>query len=318
VVETFVSEHPELTDADRQILLGWRDVVEGVFEIRERDGEAIIAANLVDELTYRICSNAGPGTLAPMRPGYFMTARIVPAGEAWMLSGAQQLFAASGRAAVLRLAAELATKHPRLVFRNPEKVTQGWELARTQRALFIEFFGSDLVVVPGSEVASRMNGFLTWRNRRALAETRAAAGSLDEDVAALTPEFHLPGDLASAATVALICDETEGLMFLANFRLVQEAFENPDLAADREHRQAVLGYLREDSISALPFRRLAAADTTRASQLFQRLLKRPGFSWERDGEALLRKNKPFCFSAKPQPPVTPFSGELAKALPPSG
>ena len=52
VVETFVSAHPELADADRQMLLGWRDVVEGVFEIRERDGEAIIAVNLIDELTY--------------------------------------------------------------------------------------------------------------------------------------------------------------------------------------------------------------------------------------------------------------------------
>ena len=61
------------------------------------------------------------------------------------------------------------------------------------------------------------------------------------DVAALTPEFHVPGDLAIAATVGLICDETEGLTLLANFSLVQEAFENPGLAADREHRQAVLG-----------------------------------------------------------------------------
>jgi Domain of unknown function (DUF6398) len=316
VVELFVSDHPELTDADREMLLGWRDVVEGIFEIRERAGEAIIAANLIDEMTYRIRANAGPGALEPIRPGCFMTARIVPAGGEWMLSGAQKLFAATDRAAMLRLAAELATEHPRLVFRNPEKVAQGWELARKQRALFIEHFGSDLVIVPGSEVASRMSGFLTWRTRRALAETGTAAGSLDADAAALTPAFDVPRDLASASTVALICDETEGLMYLANFRLVQEAFENPGLAADPEHRQAVLGYLRADSISALPFRRLAEADTTRASQLFQRLLKKPSFSWERDGEALLRKHKPWCFGAKPQPPVTPIRRELAEALPP--
>ncbi len=317
VVEVFVSAHPELTEADRQMLLGWRDVVEGVFEIRERAGDAIIAANLIDEMTYRIRANAGPSALAPMRPGCFMTARIVPAGGDWMLSGAQQLFAVSERAAMLRVAAELATEHPWLVFRNSEKVTQGWELARKQRALFIEHFGSDLVVVPGSEVASRMNGFLTWRTRRALAETCSAAGSLDADVAALTPAFDVPGDLASAPTVALICDETEGLMFLANFSLVQEAFENPRLAADRAHRQAVLGYLRDDSISTLPFRRLAGTDTAPASQLFQRLLKKPGFSWERDGEALLRRHKPWCFGPKPQPPVTPLSSELAEALPPA-
>jgi Domain of unknown function (DUF6398) len=318
VVETFISAHPELAEADRRMLLGWRDVVEGVFEIRERDGDAIIAVNLIDELTYRIYSNAGLAALASMEPGCFTIARIVPIGVGWMLSGAQQTFGASQRAAMLQVAAELAAEHPRLVFRNPEKVAQGWELARKQRAMFIEFFGgSDLIVVPGQEVASRMNGFLTWYTRRVLEEAGSAASSLDADVAAWTPAFHVPGDLASAPTVAVICDETEGLMFLANFGLVQEAFENPGLAADREHRQAVLGYLKADSISALPFRRLAGADTARASQLFQHLLNKPSFSWERDGEALLRKHKPWCFRAEPQPPVTPLRSELAKALPSS-
>jgi hypothetical protein len=110
----------------------------------------------------------------------------------------------------------------------------------------------------------------------------------DADVAARIPAFRVPGDLASAPTVALAYDETEGLTFLANFALVREAFENPGLAADSEHRLAVLGYLKADSISALPFRRLAGADTAWASQFFQHLLKEPSFSWERDGEALLR------------------------------
>jgi hypothetical protein len=317
VVEAFVSAHPELAETDRQILLGWRDVVEGVFEIRERDGGAIIAVNLIDELTYRIYSNAGPAVLASMEPGCFMIGRIVPISVGWMFSGTQQTFGASRRAAMLQVAAELAAEHPRLVFRNPEKVTQGWELARKQQAMFIEFFGSDLIVVPGQEVASRMNGFLTWYTRRVLEEAESAASGLDADVAARAPAFRVPGDLASAPTVAVICDETEGLMFLANFGLVREAFENPGLAAEREHRQAVLGYLKADSISALPFRRLAGADTARASQLFQHLLNKPSFSWERDGEALLRKHKPWCFEAEPQPPVTPLRSELAEALPPS-
>jgi hypothetical protein len=317
VVEAYVSAHPELAEADRQMLLGWRDVVEGVFEIRERDGEAIIAVSLIDELTYRIYSNAGPGALAPMEPGCFIIARIVPIDTGWMLSGTQQTLDASQRAGVLQVAAELAVKYPRLVFRNPAKVTQGWELARKQRLMFIEFFGSDLIVVPGPEVASRMNGFLAWYTR-VIEEAGPTAGSPGADVAARTPAFRVPGELASAPTVALAYDETEGLMFLANFALVREAFEDPGSAGNPEHRQAVLGYLKADSISALPFRRLAGADTGRASRLFQHLLNKPGFSWERDGEALLRKYKPWCFDANPLPPVTPLSSELAGALPSSG
>jgi hypothetical protein len=67
----------------------------------------------------------------------------------------------------------------------------------------------------------------------------------------------------------------------------------------------------------LPFRRLAGANTARASQLFQRLLEKPGFSWERDGEALLREHKPRCFEPRSYPPVTPLSSELADGLRPA-
>lgn len=149
--------------------------------------------------------------------------------------------------------------------------------------MFIEFFGSDLIVVPGPEVASRMNGFLAWYTRRVLEEAGSAASGGGADVAGRTPAFSVPGELAGTPTVALAYDETEGLVFLGNFVLVREAFEDPG----------------------------------RASRLFQHLLKKPGFSWERDGEALLRKHKPWCFGADPLPPVTPLSSELAEALPSS-
>lgn len=114
LAEVFAAEQPGLTDDDHQVLQSWREVVAGVFEIREQAEDSITATRLGDDRTYRIRANAGPAALAPMRPGCFITARIVPVGEDWMLSGAQQLYPASERLAMLRLAAELATGYPRL------------------------------------------------------------------------------------------------------------------------------------------------------------------------------------------------------------
>jgi hypothetical protein len=48
-----------LPEHERELLLGWRDVVEGIFEVHGRDGDALIVENLVDELTYRVSSNMG-------------------------------------------------------------------------------------------------------------------------------------------------------------------------------------------------------------------------------------------------------------------
>ncbi len=89
---------------------------------------------------------------------------------------------------------------------------------------------------------------------------------------------------------------------------------NPRLAGDRRHRQAVLGYLKEPSISPLPLRRLAERDPERASQVFQRVLRQPGFSWGRDGEALLRRHKAGYFEQPVLPSITPLGKALSDQL----
>ena len=35
------------------MLLGWQDVVESIFDIAGRDGDALVLFNFLDELTYR-------------------------------------------------------------------------------------------------------------------------------------------------------------------------------------------------------------------------------------------------------------------------
>lgn len=112
VVEAFVSEHPELADADCRILLGWREVVEGIFETRQLTSRAVVAANLVDGRTYQIRVIAGSAALTVLRPGCFMTARVVPLGGDWIFTGAQRLYPSSEREAMLDLAAEQATGDP--------------------------------------------------------------------------------------------------------------------------------------------------------------------------------------------------------------
>lgn len=117
-------------------------------------------------MTYAIRSNAGSRAVEPMRRGLFMMARVVPIGTDWMFSGAQRLYPRSERAAMLLAAADLAVKYPRLVFRNPEKVAQAWELQRHERDHFIRFFGSDTIILPGSQIPARLDEFRMTTRRK--------------------------------------------------------------------------------------------------------------------------------------------------------
>jgi hypothetical protein len=315
VVEHFAAEHPELPPAEREMLLGWRDVVEGVFAVERRDGEALIAVNLVDELTYRVRSNLGPAVFARTPPGAFFIGRLVPVKDEWLISGSMSVLPASSRTDAYRLAADMAGRYPSLVFRNPENLEQGWELQRAERRHFIDFFGSDLVVMPGRELAERMRAYGRFRMHDVRdAEGQSAVDRAKREYGVTPPEldFRLPDHLLEAETVGVIYDEVDGLNFLADFGRVEEAFADPELASERRHRLAVLTYIEDSTISPRLLLRLAERDPGRASRVFQQVLKQPRFSWERDGEALLRRHKASYFERPVLPGVTPMSPALAQ------
>jgi hypothetical protein len=60
VLERFVAQRrPPLSDDEREMLLGWHDVVEGCFEVRRFDGDAVLLHNLFDDLVYSNMAGKG-------------------------------------------------------------------------------------------------------------------------------------------------------------------------------------------------------------------------------------------------------------------
>jgi hypothetical protein len=316
VTEQFVHAHPELSEADRALLLSWRDVVEGIFRVEGMLDDAIQLVNLVDELTYPVYSNMGQDVLAATQAGSFLLGRLVPLEDAWLVSGAMSMMQESEAAEAYRIAGRLAGQHPSLEFRNPRKLEQAWELQREEREAFIAFFGSDLVVLPGREVADRMRAydhFRMYEYRDAKGQTAAERAKALYGVEPRVPDYQLPEDFHDMETIGLIFDEVDGLNFLMNLGTVLEAFGRPERSVQRRYRKTVLRYLKEPSTSPRLLRRLAAQDPHRASMVFQKVLKQPHFSWERDGEALLRQYKAGYFARPVLPSVVPVSGTVARA-----
>jgi len=309
VVEQFVDAYPRLSEQERQMLLGWRDVVQGPFEVQRRDGPALVVVNLVDELPYRVRSNMGPSVFRRMPRRSFLITRLVAVGDEWMLSGPTSVLRPAERDVACRLALTMALRTPEVVFRNPEKLALAWEQQRADRERFVRFFGADLVVVPGEQAQERLNAYHAFCREELLrsAPHTASRGHPGAD----GPLVELPPDLVDSETVALIHDDTDGLGFYAEYGLAEEAFADPDLVRRRRWREQVLAYLHDDSVEPMVLRRLAERDPAKASVVFRRLLKRPRFEWNRDGEALLREAKADYFARVPRPRVSPVSERLA-------
>src|SRR5712691_1511035 len=151
VVERFVAQRrPRLCGDERQMMLGWRDVVEGCFEVRRFDGEAVELHNLLDDVVYRVYSNMGGRAFTKLRTGMFVMGRLVavhPATDAWLVSGHFAAFPKSGRRQIAQIALEQLTAHPELLRRNPALLRRAWEIQAEHRADFIAQVGSDIVVL---------------------------------------------------------------------------------------------------------------------------------------------------------------------------
>jgi len=304
----------DLTRADHQMLLSWQDdAVRGVFEITATGGPGVTMLNLVDDLEYRVYGLPGaPGQLAP---GMFVSGTLLPLtadDEAWLPSGAETLHPASDARQVARLAIDMATREPELVFRNPDKVKQGWEHMRRDREEFLAFFGTDELVLPTVEAEGRLNAYYKRRQDAA----RAARGRHRAVSESGETTFVMPAGFFEFDTVGIIYDEVDGFVVVPEYGMLRAMFADPALADDRDHADVLRAYLREDTIPPLPVRRLAAAYPQQADAVFRRVLGNRSFSWRQHGEALLRKRKPGYYEAEPLPSVAVLSDrvmELARA-----
>jgi hypothetical protein len=316
VIDQFLASRPDLSAADRDMVRGWRDPVEGVFEIRRKDQTAIVLLNLLDDLEYRTYSNMGPAAFRRLPKAGFLYARLVPispAPGAWLVSGYMTAFPKSGAAQVAQVALQLATTAPELVFRNPEKIEQGWEQMREDRAAFIEFFGGDELVLSPAEAAERLDAYYRHRRQAVLAarpERRKPRRGPDTDL----PPVEWPDELAEADTIGLIYDEIDGLNFYNDYGKLRELFADPALAADKRYSDVLRGYLESDSVAPLPIRRLAVAHPETADAVFRKVLRKPSFTWADHGEALLRRRKPWYYEHEPRPGISVIGSRLQELI----
>jgi hypothetical protein len=325
VAERFAAAQRGLSRADRDLLLDWAaNSVRGVFELPSVSGGhsvseghsglrpgprgpggAAVVLSLVDDLDYQVFGLSP----APGGAGFF-AGTLLPLTDddtAWLAAGDELWYPRSDARPVARLAIDLATREPDLVFRNQEKAAQGWAYMRRDREEFIAFFGRDELILPTLEAEGRLNAYYKMRRDSA----RAARGRHRAVNDAGETSFVMPDGFFEFDTVGIIYDEVDGFVVVPEYGMLAALFADPALAGDPAHANVLRAYLREESIPPLPLRRLAAAfPAAGVDAVFRRVLGNRSFSWSQNGAALLRKRKPGYYAGEPAPGVAVLSDRV--------
>lgn len=319
VAEQFVAQRrPRLPEDERAMLLGWRDVVEGIFEVQRLDGGTAVLHNLLDDLVYLVHSNMGRRALRKLRKGMLVVARVVPVHpdtDAWLVSGNLTTYRPSDGPELAQAAAETLTANPQLLRRNPAMMRRAWEMQAEARADFVKLFGCDLLILEPGEAQARLRDYHRHRLEKAVVELPAAeAARAMATGPSLDDLSALPEDLLQADTVAVLYDETEGLAYYADFGRLDALFADPARARERGYLAQLREYLNDDSVSPTVIRRLVERHPEGADAVFRRLLRKPAFTWEEHGEELLRRRKKSHYGHEPLPSITPVGSRLAQLL----
>lgn len=319
VVERFVAQRrPRLSEDERVMVLGWRDVIEGFFEVGRDHGESVELHNLLDDVVYSVHSTMGRGALRQLRRGMFVVCRIVPVHpttDAWLVSGNIAAYPRSAGRQIAPIALQQVTAHPELMRRNPALLQRAWEMQAEHRAEFIAQVGSDLVVQPPHEAQETLREHYRRLRRKAVARLEGQAAERAAAVGAAPEELgRLPEDLLDADSVGLVYDEIEGLNYYRDFGRLDALFADPAAAQVPADLARLRGYLHDDSVSPSAIRRLVQRHPDGADPVFRALLRKPGFSWSRDGEKLLRRDKKAYFDGEPTPSMSVIGERLVELL----
>lgn len=318
IVQRFAKQRrPPFDDEQKAILLGWQDVVESLFEVREHlEGGGVLLHNLLDDLLYPTWATSGPDAVAPMTPGSFVVTRMVPAHaeyDMWLFSGPQSLFGPDAGPIMAQSAMQTGMAGPRAMRRNTVLVAKAWKMQAEERATFLEVAGADFVVGTPAEMHELLLAFRRER-RRLIEEAHPAAGA--DGVADLSPEdlVSFPDEILEAESLAVVYDEVEGLSYFAEFAAVAKPFTVPADQLSRTVLARLKDFLNDETVPPHLIRRLAAQYPDTVDQVFAALLGKPDFFWSRDGEALLARKKPEFFDREPTPSMTVTGTRLTQLL----
>jgi hypothetical protein len=221
VIDRFVSETPNLSEKEKAIVLGWKEPVVGLFQVKRALPDGFVAENLINEVEYTIKPTRIPLSFErSARPGAFFKAKIIPVGnEEYIFSGIQEFLDISEKE-ILKVVASLQMKHPEFAFRdNEERVRRGFELQKEDRELFIEYFGSDEVLTEGRKLEELMERFMDYKLKKH-----------DKPIPEgyRPPKIKLPEDLVKGNDVGIVFDEMSGQHYLVNYGIILSVFQSPD------------------------------------------------------------------------------------------
>lgn len=270
--------------------------------------------------------------MARLQTRDIILSRIAPVTETeWMFSGPYVLKGRLGKPKLAVAIGTFKDDHWHCVYGDaPELLEEAWQSVERYHTVFVDYFGGDEITLSGYELSKRIGEFqaqVTQQHLEAagidsskpLTELVEEAGMTAEDMDEIaetlgikpdtlskvllnpsaakmaSPQVQLPPDIKKAEQVTVLAHPRWGQTLLTTYQKLQDLLAQPvepDSSEAQTLQKLVLNYLKDDSVNAFVWRRLAKEHPKTLESALQMALERPDFQLK-DLDALLQEfNKP--------------------------
>ncbi len=294
-LDLFLASQSDLTNADRQLILGWRKSFVGLMEIVQIFPDGLELMNWLTAKHYRIQFTDLPSQTAMnrLKVGDLIIAQISRITNThWAVLTPWVALGRLGKPKLAVAVGAFRQNYPHYLYSDaPEQLALSWASVVVYHDRFVEFFGTDEITLTGKELELRMGEFQNWMvskqldaagvdKSKSLTELATDAGLEAEDLQALTttlgltdssavpeqtaaigkmisPKVELPPQLKSATAVTALSHPHWGQMFLADYPRLKNLLATKDTQYLPADLKFIHKCLADPLMNAFVWRRLA-------------------------------------------------------------
>nr|WP_228035584.1 hypothetical protein [Oculatella sp. LEGE 06141] len=331
-LELFLENGSTLSKTDRALVSQWQRSFAGLFAVEAVLPDGFELRNWLTAKPYTVkpATAKVAADLARLQVGDILLTRIAPVDETvWMVSGPYTQMGKLGKPKLAVAIGNFKDNYKSWLYSDaPDLLEEAWRSVEHYHEIFLEFFGSDEVTMPGYQFNKQIGAFQEQLTQRYLAaagvdgsksldELAAESGMTEEELAAaaeeagvdpaevsqlfnpgadgqkpkmMAPAVQLPDDLKKAEQLTVLAHPRWGQMYLPTYTRVKTILEAEDWQSVDGSSKLIRHYLDAPDVTPFVWHRLAEQYPKPLETILQTLLDRPSFQLDRDLDALLEEH----------------------------
>lgn len=329
-IDLFLATQSELSESDRNLVKKWQNSFLGLFAVQEILPDGFKLMNWLSAKHYTVKPNDSRALaqMAKFKIGEILLTRISPINDDyWMFSSPCLPMGNLGKPKLAVAIGNFKDIHKKHLYSDaPDLLEEAWRSVEQYHQDFLDFFGSDEVIMPGYQLNKKFTEFQETIAKKRLAaigiddfksleEIAKEAGVSQEEIAKtakelgadsqqvsqlfqsqgkpkmMLPKIELPDKIKKAEQVTVIAHPRWGQVILPTYTKFKSFLVTEDWQNIPNGDKLIRKYLEEPEVNVFIWSRLAKEYPTELEKLLQKYLKSPNFQLETDLNAVLQKYK---------------------------